>query len=463
VTAGKHSPGEALSERGTGEPVAADYGPVPVPDGISARPAPATAADAAAPAPAVRTGALRNPVMRTIVVSESVSAFGSQMSYLALPWFVLATTGSVTRMGLVFAIELLPVALLGLPSGLLVQRWGVRRTLITGDTLRGPLIALVPILHLAGLLRFPVLLAVVFLVGACGAPYLSAQRLVLPETFGDDEALVVAGNGMLEGATRLASLAGPAAGGALIAVLGAVNVLWIDAASFAFSAVLLAMGLPRPAQSLAAAAPDAGRGVFQGARFVLGNQLLSRVSAAALLFGFFFPLLLASLPVLTERRYGGHAQVAGLLFAAWGGGALLGTTLLTAVSRRMPPITMGAVAAVCMAIPLWLLPFVTPAWAVGTVLVVSGIFTPMLNAPLITLILLRTPPELRAQVITFVMTANLLAGPLGYALAGPLLGWTSIRAVLLLVSSGVSVAALVLLTLLGADREERSEAEAAAG
>ena len=410
------------------------------------------------PAPPARSAsALRNPVMRAIVVSETISSLGSQMSFLALPWFVLITTGSATMMGLVFAVELLPVALLGIPSGLVVQRWGVRRTMLVCDLLRAPLLALVPLLHWLGLLSFPLLLVIVFAIGTFGAPYISAQRLVIPETFGDDENLVVQGNALIEGATRLASLAGPALAGLLISSFGAVNVLWLDAGSFLLSFAVLITWLPKPAVSLADAAPEGSRGVFEGARFVITNPLLRRVSAAALIFGFFFPLLLASVPVITEQRYGADPQVAGLLFAAWGAGALIGTFGVMRIASRIPPMRLGALAGVALALPLWLLGLPLTAWQFGAVLLISGVFTPMLNAPLITLILLRSPEHLRAKVITFVMTANLLAGPLGYALAGPALDRFGLTAVLLVVAGGVTLAALTLVTMIGADRQPTAD------
>lgn len=152
---------------------------------------------------------LLNKTMLGIVASETISAFGTQMTFLAVPWFVLSTTGSASRMGLVFAVELLPIALLGMPSALVVQRIGVRATMLLADAVRGTLVLLIPILHLLGLLSFPVLLAVVFALGSCTAPYLSAQRLILPETFGDDQALMTKGNALIEGGTRTAQLLAP--------------------------------------------------------------------------------------------------------------------------------------------------------------------------------------------------------------------------------------------------------------
>jgi len=84
------------------------------------------------PAPAAPSP-IRNPVVRRVIISDLISRLGSRMSYLALPWFVLITSHSITRMGLVFGVELLPVAVLGIPSASVIERLGIRRTVVIGD------------------------------------------------------------------------------------------------------------------------------------------------------------------------------------------------------------------------------------------------------------------------------------------------------------------------------------------
>lgn len=85
------------------------------------------------------------------------------MTALALPWFVLQTTGSASRASVVLAAEGLPVLLLGIPGGTVAARLGAKRTLLLTQLLAAPLVALVPLLHYADLLTFPLLLVLVFL------------------------------------------------------------------------------------------------------------------------------------------------------------------------------------------------------------------------------------------------------------------------------------------------------------
>ena len=93
----------------------------------------------------------RSPLLQrgilALLSAEIISSLGSQMTFLALPWFVLTTTGSTTRMGIVLAAELLPIATLGIPSGGIVTRLGARRTMLVADLCRVPLMISIPLLY----------------------------------------------------------------------------------------------------------------------------------------------------------------------------------------------------------------------------------------------------------------------------------------------------------------------------
>ncbi len=86
-----------------------------------------------------------------LVVAELISTLGSRMTYLALPWFVLVTTGSAAKMSVVLAVQILPMAILGVPSGSLVQKLGSRTAMLMADFARAPLIMALPLLHAAGI------------------------------------------------------------------------------------------------------------------------------------------------------------------------------------------------------------------------------------------------------------------------------------------------------------------------
>jgi len=161
-------------------------------------------------------------------------------------------------------------------------------------------------------------------------------------------------------------------------------------------------------------------------------------------------------------RFGGNPRIAGLLFATWAVGSLIGALGVVRFARKFPPVRMGVFASFGFAVPLWLLTLPLSPWEFGAVLAVSGVFTPMVSAPLITLITLRTPKRLQAQVLSFVVMANLLAGPLGYALIGPAVQGVGLRGVFLIIAGGSTFAALLMTTLFGHDKPLQGEDEAAA-
>ena len=382
---------------------------------------------------------LRNRSLAALIVAEIVSSLGSRITFLALPWFVLVTTGSAARMGIVLAVEMLPVALLGIPSGAVVARLGARRAMQVSDLARVPLMCAIPLLHSAGMLSFPLLLAIVFAIGCFLAPFFASQRVILPELVGEDETTVAQANAVIEGATTLTNLLGPVVAGLLIAAAGATTVLYLDAATFLFSFLTLTLFVPaRPPQPQT----DDARGVFAGLRFLLRDPLLWRIGLAAVFLNMFGSALSAALPVLAFDEFSESSRVAGALFASLGAGALLGMFLAMKLMPRFKPLRLAAFGIVALPLPIWLLGLDLPLWATMAALFVSTIPQPLVNAPVIGLMTTRTPEALRPKLMTALLTIAMLAGPVGLAAAGPLLEALGTRPVFAIIAAGMTVFAL---------------------
>ena len=210
-----------------------------------------------------RRALLRDRALLALLARDVISTAGSQMTWVALPWFVVTTTGSATKMAIVVAVEAAALGIVGFAAGNLVGRVGLRRTMLVADACRAPLIAAVPLLYAAGLLSFPLLLVLVFAVGAFGTPSFVSKAAILPEIVGEDEGVLGEANALLQAAMRIALVLGPVLAGVLIGVIGATNVLYIDAATFLVAFVLIASssrsaGRLRRPRSRAASAPVCG-------------------------------------------------------------------------------------------------------------------------------------------------------------------------------------------------------------
>jgi MFS family permease len=382
---------------------------------------------------------LRNRTLAAIMTAELVSLTGSSMTFVALPWFVLVTTGSTARMGWVLAAELVPMGLLGIPSGSLIGRLGAKVTMNVADAARAPLMALIPILHWTGHLSFAALLAITFATGCFLAPYYASARLILPEVLGEDEQIVAQGSAFLQAVNQLTQLGGPILGGFLIAWISAPGVLLIDAATYLFSfAVIFVLvrggARIKPHESAA--------GVFAGLRFVLRDRLLGPSLVTAAVLNFAAQGIVATLPVLVYRRYGADTKVLGFLFAAFGAGALVGSLGAAGVVKKVPLMRLAAVAIVAMALPLWLLAISMPWAVVIVVLSAFGFCAPFVNAPMMAVMTVRTPEPLRPKVMTAVMTIANVIGPLGFLAAGFGLQYVSLKLVFLLAAAGFTIGAL---------------------
>ena len=69
---------------------------------------------------------LRNRSLIGLVTAELVSLTGSSMTFVALPFFVLITTGSTAKMGWALAAEMLPIAIFGIPAGTVIAKLGAK-------------------------------------------------------------------------------------------------------------------------------------------------------------------------------------------------------------------------------------------------------------------------------------------------------------------------------------------------
>jgi predicted MFS family arabinose efflux permease len=252
-------------------------------------------------------------------------------------------------------------------------------------------------------------------------------------------------NGLLEGVGNFTSFAGPGISGVLIGVLGAANVMWLDAASYAISFVLVAVFVRAAREAHQAT----GGGVWAGIGYLRRDRLLGRACVSTLLYGFLFPVVVASYPVIAFEQFAGNPRIAGWLLMANGGGQAVGSVAVYwTVGRIHHPKLLAALGVVGLSLPLWALVPETPLAGVIAALAVSGFSNPFINVPFLGIITGRVPRALRAKVFQAIYTANQIAAPIGYAVAGPLFVAFGLHTTYALVAALAAVAMANFLTAL---------------
>ena len=260
-----------------------------------------------------------------LLVANAISGIGNRLALLAIPWFVLETTGSATQTGITGFFALLPVVLASLFGGAVVDRLGFKRTSIVADVASGITIALIPLLYSLGLLEFWLLLALTFCGALLDAPGATARYALAPDLAAHGNVRIEQATSALQIVDRGSSLLGAPLAGVLIVLLGPATVLWIDAATFAISAVLVALVVPshiaaKPAEPSAGYVAD----LRAGLRFIRHDRVILALLLVLLVTNFLdavWSMVVA--PVFAQEVYG-SAVALGLLFGASGGGAVVG-------------------------------------------------------------------------------------------------------------------------------------------
>jgi MFS family permease len=361
----------------------------------------------------------RRPLV-ALLTANAVSTAGTSMTLLAVPWFVLQTTGSAAQTGVVGACETVPLVLASALGGPLIDRLGARRVAVASDLLSAGGVAAVPLLHATGGLRFWQLCLIVAFVGLARAPGDTARAVLVPGLVRLAAVPLERVTSAYDGVSRGARMVGAPVAGGLIAAIGPADVLLVDAATFLASALLLAGAIPatvRPA--VRQAAEGYLTSLREGLQALRRDRLIAGITAMVLVTN----LLDAAwagvlLPVYAREVL--HSSVAlGVLFGCFGAGALTGTLVYGVLGPRLPRWPVFTAAFLVVGAPRLAVLSLEPPYAVIVVTaLVTGLAAGALNPVLAAVEYERIPEHLQSRVFG-VTAAGCLAGmPVGILLAG---------------------------------------------
>jgi MFS family permease len=406
------------------------------------------------------------------MAAHAVSLTGNMITFIALPLYVLDTTGSASLTGVAAFFAVLPVVVGGALGGVLVDRAGYRRTSIVTDLIGGATILAVPVLAVTVGLPFWALMLLIFATGMFDTPGRTARSSLLPEIAERAQVPLERAVGTFEALERGARLVGGPVAGLLVAALGPVNTLVINAVTFAVSALLVAWLVPRSVDAVRTAedgSPSAESTSYwhelgEGLAFLWRQPLLRAITVLLVLTNFFDAAwTTVILPVFADRHLGGSVAL-GLLVAAMGGGALVGSLLFGVVGHRLPRRTLFVVSFLLCGGPRMLI-FAAepPLWACLTTVAVAGLAAGSINPIIGTVQLERTPPGMRARVFGCMGAGAWAAMPIGALVAGVTVEHLGLTPTLLVLGSAYIL--VVLSPLLGGpwrhmERPERSEQSA---
>jgi MFS family permease len=390
---------------------------------------------------------------------QLVSLFGDRIHQVALAATVYVATNSALATALIFVAATLPNLLFGPVAGTLVDRWDHREVLVVSDILRAATVLLVPI---AATINVLLVYPLVFLVTTISIFFRPARVAILPRIVREDE-LLTANSALWVGETMADVIGYPLAGLFVAVLANALQVaFWLDAATYAASALLLSTIVTRAATTSLAtsdAAQTAGADgdeatgfvaeLKAGWRFLRNDAVLLANTLQATVAQLTVGVLIGLTPVFAKTIFStqavGWEAVYGLIEGSQGVGNLIGGFMIGLIGVRLAKGRMIIAGYTFLGLFTALM---AQQGNLGFVLAIAfgvGIANMVFIIPSQTLFQERTPPNLIGRVVGFrfslVFGAMTLSIGLGGVLA-ELVGVTTVISVFGIVTMLAGLAGL---------------------
>ncbi|HEX6817431.1 MAG TPA: MFS transporter, partial [Ktedonobacterales bacterium] len=427
-----------------------------------------------------------------LYTANAVSQTGDMLTFLAVPWFVLQTTGSIAQTGITTFFTFASVGLSALFGGAFIDRLGFQRASVVSDLASMLGVALIPLLYATVGLPFWALLVLVFLAGLLTTPGQTARYALVPDLAQLAHARIERVTAARDSVTRLSRFVGAPLAGVLIAIIGTSNLLWIDAATFAVSALVIGLAVPvqmpvrstgqLPAETRAAASstplaepdvallsPDESNhtpgvtssdtsrraerpagylsGLREGVSFLWRDRVLRDTTLVVFLTNALDTGQSGVLaPAFVKQMYG-NAVILGAMIAAFGGAAFAGTIVFGAIGHKLPrrlTLTVGYTLGGGSRF-FWIVLLAPTPVAMVASQALCGFCIGPVNPIYTTLDYERVPVALRARVFGVLTAGSMLGAPLGGLLAGAVAPAIGVEPSMLFFGVVYSLATLSLL------------------
>ena len=393
-----------------------------------------------------------NKNFKLLALSSVLSLFGDQLTLLTLPWLVLLLTQDPLVLGSVIGTLGLPMSILILFGGVLVDRYSAKNILLFSKLVSSIVVGLIAFLVFLEMLTLPLLYLFVFILGTCTAFMLPAATSLLPRILKQEQ--LQSGNAALMFLRSFASLVGP-----LLAayILGADNegssdtemislAFAINAASYIVSSILISGVLGVKSNKKES---NVLKELLAAFKYVRDQKQLKMVLFYTALAGVFVsgPLQVAS-PLLVKEQLGGGGGYFGLIISFGALGGMIGM-MMASKYPRIGKLTLGATLLLVdsiVGLTLAAFSLVHDIYIAISLMLFLQIFIGYMQVAMMTWIQCQVSEEMLGRVMSIVMFAVVGILPLSASIAGYTL--TFFPTDVLFRISGFSLFSIAVLALL---------------
>jgi predicted MFS family arabinose efflux permease len=246
------------------------------------------------------------------------------------------------------------------------------------------------------------------------APGVTARQVLLPDLAGRAGMSLERANGIFQTIENVSLTLGPLIAGLVIVALGAINALWFDAASFAASAIIVAIFCPR----IRAEATGEVADVLAGVKLLAKDHLLRGITLVAVVANFVgAPIFVVLLPAFAIRA-STNADTLGVLVAAFAAGTVVGSLAFGILGAKYSRRWVAAAAFAATGVAFGLVALAPPLPLVVVALALGGVATGPINPIAFTVMQERVPAAVRGRVFGAVLGGVLVAAPIGMLMLG---------------------------------------------
>ena len=393
-----------------------------------------------------------NAHYRRLFGARTISNIGNGIMPIALAFGVLDLPGATpTSLSIVLAAQAVPLVIMLPIGGVVADRLGRARVISVTDIVLSGFVFTVAALFVTGNATVPLLAVLSFIMGILNGLWWPAMSGLVPDVMGDDEHLQPA-NAYISVASNGGLIVGNAIGGLLVAAFGSGVAIAIDATTFLIAGLLVFTfrHVSKPNQSEESMLGDLAHGwrVFISFKWVW---------VITLCFSFIVMVLRGAEevmgPVLALEAYGGPAGWAFVL-ASMSVGLLAGAVLGSRI-RVARPMLFGML--VSLTLPVWLvcLAFALPLPVIAVGAFMWGVAIELFMVLWMTALQTHVPRDSLSRVMAYDAMGSLMFGPIGLALAGPLVAVVGLETGFL-IAAGVALVAILASLLSSSVRNLRT-------
>ncbi|MGC2289729.1 MAG: MFS transporter, partial [Thermoplasmata archaeon] len=358
-------------------------------------------------------------------------------------------TGSALAVAYVGIAASLPVLAIGLPAGVIADRYDRRKLLVVTGLLQAAVLAAVPLTIAAFGFRLILVLGLVFALEAVTAVFRPSANAILPSLV--DPTTLDDANGLLQASTAVASTAGAASAAFLLVVAGTYPSFAFGVGIFLLSGILMTrIGTSRapPAEWPASPVrPSLAEDIRVALTYLGAHRALLELTLVSMGLGFFLAISTPFLVVYTVVALGQPAYAFGFLVAGFSGGFFVGSISMgrVGVLRYFGWVLIGALLAGGALFGVLVL---VPRFVVaGPTLVLLGVLFGLITTGFFSLVQRIVPSGLLGRYLSIDETVGLAMTPVGILVGGLLIDWRGVGAAYAVAAVGLFATGLVALGL----------------